>query len=162
LGFQEVNTPRFQDNRQVKVVRSALAPAAFTPSKYSLYSFRHSAAGRITSIKNSNDTIGNRTRDLPACSAVPQPTAQPRVPCATGKWVICYRRFGTLYRSHLQGSRFQERACSLTSEEGTVTLCRNVSNKLPIFAAHSELPTGRTVSVQKITAPRIVKEYPTF
>jgi len=29
------------------------------------------------SIKNSNDTIGNRTRDLPACSAVPQPTAPP-------------------------------------------------------------------------------------
>ena len=33
----------------------------------------HSAAGRIMSIKNSN-TIGNRTRDLPSCSAVPQPT----------------------------------------------------------------------------------------
>ena len=30
----------------------------------------HSAAGRIISIKNSNDTIGNRTRDLPSCSAV--------------------------------------------------------------------------------------------
>jgi len=29
------------------------------------------------SMKKSNDTIGNRTRDLPACSAVPQP---PRVP----------------------------------------------------------------------------------
>jgi len=27
------------------------------------------------SMKNSNDTIGNRTRDLPACSAVAQPTA---------------------------------------------------------------------------------------
>jgi len=26
-------------------------------------------------MENSNDTIGNRTRDLPACSAVPQPTA---------------------------------------------------------------------------------------
>jgi hypothetical protein len=26
-------------------------------------------------MKNSNDTIGNRTRDLPACNAVPQPTA---------------------------------------------------------------------------------------
>jgi hypothetical protein len=26
-------------------------------------------------MKNSNDAIGNRTRDLPACSAVPQPTA---------------------------------------------------------------------------------------
>jgi len=28
-------------------------------------------------MKNSNDTIGNRTRDLPACSAVPQPTVLP-------------------------------------------------------------------------------------
>jgi len=32
------------------------------------------------SMKNSNDTIGNRTRDLPACSAVPQDTAEPLVP----------------------------------------------------------------------------------
>jgi hypothetical protein len=31
------------------------------------------------SMKNSNETIGNRTRDLPASSAVPQPTAPPRV-----------------------------------------------------------------------------------
>ena len=29
-------------------------------------------------MKNSNETIGNRTRDLPTCSAVPQPTAPPR------------------------------------------------------------------------------------
>jgi hypothetical protein len=29
-------------------------------------------------MKNSNDTIGNRTRDLPACSAVPKPTEPPR------------------------------------------------------------------------------------
>ena len=29
-------------------------------------------------MKKSNDTIGNRTRDLPAGSAVPQPTAPPR------------------------------------------------------------------------------------
>jgi hypothetical protein len=27
------------------------------------------------SMKNSNDTIGNQTRDLPDCSAVPQATA---------------------------------------------------------------------------------------
>jgi len=33
-------------------------------------------------MKNSNDTIGNRIRDLPACSAVPQPTAPPRAPPA--------------------------------------------------------------------------------
>ena len=31
-------------------------------------------------MKNSSDTIGNRTRDLPTCSAVPQPTALPRAP----------------------------------------------------------------------------------
>ena len=29
-------------------------------------------------MKNSNDTIGNRTRDLPTCSAVPQQTALQR------------------------------------------------------------------------------------
>ena len=40
----------------------------------------HSAAGRIMSMKNSSDTIGNRTRDLPICSAVSQPTAPPRGP----------------------------------------------------------------------------------
>ena len=32
------------------------------------------------SMKISNDTIGNRTRDLPACSVVPQPTALPCAP----------------------------------------------------------------------------------
>jgi hypothetical protein len=38
----------------------------------------HSAARRIMSMKNSNNTIGNWTRGLPACSAVPQPTAPHR------------------------------------------------------------------------------------
>ena len=32
------------------------------------------------SMKNFNDTIGNPTRDLPACSTVSQPTAPPRTP----------------------------------------------------------------------------------
>jgi hypothetical protein len=32
------------------------------------------------SMKNSIDTIGNRTRDIPACSAVPQPNAPPPTP----------------------------------------------------------------------------------
>jgi hypothetical protein len=30
------------------------------------------------SMKNSNDTIGVQTGDLPACSVVPEPTAAPR------------------------------------------------------------------------------------
>jgi hypothetical protein len=29
-------------------------------------------------MKNTNDTIGNRTRAVPTCSAVPQPTALPQ------------------------------------------------------------------------------------
>ena len=37
-------------------------------------------AGRIMSMKNANDTIGNRTRDLPACSEVPQLTAPSSAP----------------------------------------------------------------------------------
>jgi len=43
------------------------------------------------SMKKSNDTIGNRTRDLPACSAVPQPTAPPRAPenqCSAGLYSL--------------------------------------------------------------------------
>jgi hypothetical protein len=32
----------------------------------------HSAAGKMSN-KNSSDTIGNRSRDLPICGAVPQP-----------------------------------------------------------------------------------------
>ena len=55
--------------------------------KYFWYSFLleaeliqgHSAAGRIKSMKNSIDTIGNWICDLPACSAVTQPTAPRRV-----------------------------------------------------------------------------------
>jgi hypothetical protein len=34
----------------------------------------HSAGGKIRSTKNSNDLIGNWTRNLPACSIVSQPT----------------------------------------------------------------------------------------
>ena len=37
----------------------------------------HSAAGTIKSMKISHDTTGNRTRDLPTCSAVPQTIASP-------------------------------------------------------------------------------------
>ena len=37
-------------------------------------------AGRITSMKTSDGTIGNRTCDLPACSSVPPPTVPPHAP----------------------------------------------------------------------------------
>jgi len=47
----------------------------------------HSASGSIMSMKNSKDIIGNWTRDLPTCSAVPQTTAPPRAP----QPLICWR-----------------------------------------------------------------------
>ena len=89
-GFQEAEAPRFQDNRHMKVVRLSelrtgrLYPPENIPGTHFFYRLSqpqgHSAAGRIMSMKNSNDTIGNRTRDLQACSAVPQPTAPTRIP----------------------------------------------------------------------------------
>jgi len=78
--------PHFMSHecRHMEVVRLApLAQAAFTPHEIfpvliSVKSRGYSAAGRNMPMQNSNDPIGNRTRDLPACNAVPQPTALPR------------------------------------------------------------------------------------
>jgi hypothetical protein len=52
----------------------------------------HSAAGRIMWIKNTDDTIGNRTtRKFPSCSAVHQSTAPPGVPSFKIKWALIQR-----------------------------------------------------------------------
>jgi hypothetical protein len=44
------------------------------------FCYEDSVTERIMLMKNSNDTIGNRTRDLPVCSAVPQTTMPPSAP----------------------------------------------------------------------------------
>jgi len=49
-------------------------------------------------MKKSNETIGNRTRDLPACSAVPQPTAPPRAPISKDKNIYFYMTAYNLVR----------------------------------------------------------------
>ena len=86
--LQEVEAPRFHDIRHMKVKRLSalrtgrLYPAGNIPGTHFCYRLSQPqgprVAGRITSMKNFSDTIGNRTRDLPACSAVPQPAALPR------------------------------------------------------------------------------------
>ena len=54
------------------------------------------------SMEKSSHTIGNRTRDLPAYSAVPQPTALPRAP---RKQNVC---FDLLYNFCLKHFLFYE------------------------------------------------------
>ena len=82
----------------------------------------HNTTGRIKSLKNSSDYIGNGTRDLLACSAVPQPTAPPRTPVLCtyimqpidnrsnhflgydAAWIVIgLRRFEKTQSSHPQG-----------------------------------------------------------
>jgi hypothetical protein len=74
----------------------------FTPRKiagthfcYRLSGFEgHSAAGRIRLIEKSNDLIGNRTRDLPARSVVPQPTTlKLGILKNLSKFIICLSSF---------------------------------------------------------------------
>jgi len=58
----------------------------------------HSGARRIMSMKISNDTMGNRTRDIPACSALPQPTAPPRAPHVLYSIILLLLLCGKLIR----------------------------------------------------------------
>jgi hypothetical protein len=97
-GFQVVDAPRFQDSRHMKVVSlSALRTGHLSPRKYPWNSFLLEAEstpgpwsnGRIISMKNSSDIIGNRNRDLLACIAVPQPTAPHRTPSEPCGCVKC-------------------------------------------------------------------------
>ena len=54
------------------------------------------------SMKKCNDTIGNPTSDLPACSTVPQPNAPPRAPVFDGSVMNIHVRRVRLAR-HVTG-----------------------------------------------------------
>jgi len=81
LGSRSLELPQFQNNRHNKsgkFVKLTQRPSLLISVREWVYPQVHSAAGRIKSIKNPNDLIENRSRDFPACSAVPQPTPPPR------------------------------------------------------------------------------------
>jgi len=92
-------------------------------------------------MKNSNDTIENRTRNLPACRAVSQPTAPPRAPKTEhvrGNSTIIYDASRAVARH----------GCGATGGEGTRTcgcLGASISEQLlnvkgSIVTNHRELP----------------------
>ena len=74
------------------------APAAFTPRKYSWYSFLFESESIPAPQCGRKDylTIGNRARDLPTCSAVPQPTAPQRAQKKV-KNILTKHLYTTLY-----------------------------------------------------------------
>jgi len=107
-------------------------------------------------MKNSNDTIGNQTRDLPACSAVPQPRAP-----TTWEWKIflqlTIRKFWS--RGEVKG-RWTERQWIITRQIGSRSHSQPVrlsarpllghamrllaSSCLPVCVArNNSAPTGR-------------------
>jgi len=71
-GFQISRQSACESGNIVSPTHQPLLPSR----KYSWYSFLLEAesTGSIMWVKNSNDAIGNRAYDLPACRAVPQPT----------------------------------------------------------------------------------------
>jgi hypothetical protein len=88
-GLQEVEVPRFQDNRHMKVVRSStlgtgrLCPPRSIPGTHFLQrlsrSQGHSVARRTMLMKNSSESIGNRTREHTSSREWSQPTGPPPV-----------------------------------------------------------------------------------
>jgi hypothetical protein len=88
--------------------------------------------------KNSNDTIGNRTRDVLVCSAVSQPTAPPRAPLIL---IIVFKNPDVLKeRIAFVFSRSAVHHSSLNSkrtfkDEGK-TFLRNVENTNPATEYH--------------------------
>ena len=77
-GASETQIARQSVHECGKIVSPLHRPPLY-PSKYFWYSFLLEAIN-IVSVKNFNDAIGNRNRDLPAHCAVPQITAPPRDP----------------------------------------------------------------------------------
>ena len=79
-GSRKLRFPDFMKTAQdggkvVSLTNRPPLPPGNTPCTLLCYRLSrpqgYSATGRIMSLKNSNDTIGNRTRDLPVCSVVP-------------------------------------------------------------------------------------------
>ena len=78
LGFWSLRVPVLSDSWHMNIVRLQVIRTVRLYPETNISatgSWGHSAARRIRSMKDLIDLIVNRTRDLPAFSAMPQPTA---------------------------------------------------------------------------------------
>ena len=77
LRFPDYKTTAQDGGKVVSLTHRPRLPPGNTPDTHFCYRLSrpqvHSAIGRIMSMKNSNDTIWNRTSDLPICSTAPYP-----------------------------------------------------------------------------------------
>ena len=77
LRFPDYVTTAQDGGKIVSLTHRLFLPPGNTPGTHFCYRMSrhqgHSAIGRIISMKDSNDTIWNRTRDLQNCSAAPEP-----------------------------------------------------------------------------------------
>jgi hypothetical protein len=75
LRFPDFMTTAQNGSKVVSLMHRPPLPPGNTPGTHFCYRLSrpqsHSATGSIMSQRNSNDTIGNRTRDRPVCSVVP-------------------------------------------------------------------------------------------
>ena len=107
----------------------------------------HRAAGMITSMKNSSDTIGTRTCDLPACSAVPQ---------------LCHRVPPTNRRLAIfeVGLTFRRKIFPSNSSQEYSTLPPKREYKLIPMAIHGILPQGPSLLTRGYNAPIAFHTWP--
>jgi hypothetical protein len=75
LRFPDFMTMAQDGGKAVSLMHQPPLPPGNTPGTHFCQRLSrlqgHSATGRIMSLKDFNETIGNRTRDLTACSVVP-------------------------------------------------------------------------------------------
>jgi hypothetical protein len=127
-GFQEVEDPEFQDNRHMEVARLSGNISGIHLCRRLSRPQDRNAAGRIMLMTNSSDAIGNRIRDVPTCSAVPQPTAPPRAP---------YYNVRILIRSLILCNTVSGSVCRKLGMETIYSIWRIYSTKNSFLASHA-------------------------
>jgi len=96
LRFPDYMTTAQDGGKVVSLTHRPTLPSGSAPGTHFFSTLirpqDHSAIGRIMSLKNSNDTIWNRTSDLPICNTAPEPLSYrgPLPNHVVGHFYSCY------------------------------------------------------------------------